>query len=145
MHSHGNRCLKRGMRDRYKAASAMLGYGVKTAKMPAKVVATNKGCLRRRIVRPGIYDATCSQKTPRKNSRKESNISMKKYHQRPTVGVRSERSNRTPYVAVRNSQEPVSRAEIHSRPPLAAASPTVCVAVNAKGLGADFDLEARAS
>jgi hypothetical protein len=141
MHSHGNRCLKRDTRDRYKAASAMLGYGVKTAKMPAKVVATNKGCLRSRIVRPGTYDATCSQKTPRK----ESKISMKKYHQRPTVGVRSERSNRTPYVAVRNSQEPVSRAEIHSRPPLAAASPTVCVAVNAKGLGADFDLETRAS
>lgn len=50
----GNRCLNSGSNDKYKAASAMLGYGVKIAKMPVKVAATNKGCFRRRMVSPGI-------------------------------------------------------------------------------------------
>jgi len=95
------------------------------AKTPVSVHATNKGCLCRRMVRPGMYEAACSQKTPRKNSRNESNISMKKYHQRPTLGVRSGRRRRTPYVAAKKSHEPVNEADTKSNAPMAAAKPRV--------------------
>jgi len=79
------------------------------------------------MVRPGIYDAACSQNTPRKNSRKESNISMKKYHQSPTFGVRSGNRRRTPYVADRKSHEPIKNAEPVSRMPIAPVMPRVWV------------------
>lgn len=115
------------------------------AKMPVNVVATNRGCVRRRMVRPGTYDATCSQNTPRKKSRKESNISVKKYHHNPTLGVRSGRSSRTPYVASKKSQEPESWADASSNAPLAASKPTVCTAVKTMGLGAVLALSVRAS
>jgi hypothetical protein len=97
------------------------------------------------MVRPGMYDAACSQKTPRKNSRNESNISMKKYHQRPTFGVKSEKRSRTPYVAPRKSHEPVMNADPESNAPTAAARLKVCVAV--KDHTSDFDcvFAARAS
>ena len=42
----------------------------------------------------------------KKNSRKESNISMKKDHHRPTLGVKSGSNRWTPYVDARNSHEP---------------------------------------
>lgn len=92
-----------------------------------------------------MYEAACSQKTPRKNSRKESNISMKKYHHSPTLGVRSGKRRRTPYVAAKKSHEPVKRADAASRAPLTAAKPNVCVMANAQGLGVDFVFAARAS
>jgi hypothetical protein len=41
----GNKWRNNGTKDRYKAASAILGYGVKIAKTPVKQHATNKGCL----------------------------------------------------------------------------------------------------
>jgi hypothetical protein len=104
----------------------MLGYGVKMAKT-------------------GIYEAACSQNTPKKNSRNESNISMKKYHHRPTFGVRSGSRSRTPYVAARKSHDPVKKADAMSNAPRAATSPKVCTAVNDQTLGAVFVLMARVS
>jgi hypothetical protein len=82
-----------------------------------------------------MYDAACSQKTPRKNSRKESNISMKKYHQRPTFGVRSGSRRRTPYVAATNSHEPVIKAEAPSKAPMATTKVRVCVMMKGHTLG----------
>ena len=118
---------------------------MKIAKIPVSVAATNKGCFRRRRVSPGVYEATCSQNTPRKKSRNESNISMKKYHHSPTLGVRSGSSSRTPYVASRKSHEPKSNAEPPNRAPQATRRPKVCRAVKAKGDGGCFDLSRRAS
>lgn len=141
----GNKCRNMGTKDRYNAASAMLGYGVKMAKTPVNEQATNKGCLWRRIVKPGMYEAACSQKTPRKNSRKESNISMKKYHQRPTLGVRSGSKRRTPYVAAKKSHEPVKKAEPTSKAPIASARPSVCTMTNVGRCGVEFFLRTFAS
>jgi hypothetical protein len=90
------------------------------------------------MVRPGIYDAACSQNTPRKNSRNESNISMKKYHQSPTFGVRSGRRRRTPYVADKKSHESIINAEPVSRAPIAPAKPTVWVTMNDVTFGEVF-------
>ena len=123
----------------------MLGYGVKTAKMPVRVQATNNGCLWSRMVRPGMYDAACSQKTPRKNSRNESNISIKKYHHKPTLGVRSGSKRRTPYVAARKSHDPVKKADTASNVPVTAVKPSVCMIVNDQALGVVFVFAARAS
>ena len=92
-----------------------------------------------------MYDAACSQKTPRKNSRKESNISMKKYHHSPTFGVRSGSRRRTPYVAARKSHEPVKRADAASRALHTAAKPSVCMMVNDQAFGVVFVFVARAS
>jgi hypothetical protein len=97
------------------------------------------------MVRPGIYEAACNQKTPRKNSRKESNISMKKYHQRPTLGVRSGSKRRTPYVAAKKSQEPVRKAEANSKAPTAAARPSVCAMIKEGRCGVEFFLRTLAS
>jgi hypothetical protein len=141
----GKRCLNRGTRERYRAASAMLGYGVKMANTPVRVHATNNGCLCSRMVRPGIYEAACSQKTPKKNSRNESNISMKKYHQRPTLGVRSGSRSRTPYVAAIKSHEPVIKADVESNAPITTARPKVCTAVKVQILGFVFVFMARVS
>lgn len=96
-------------------------------------------------MRPGIYEAACNQKTPRKNSLKESNISMKKYHHRPTLGVRSGRSRRTAYVAAKKSQEPVMVAEATSRAPIAVAKPTQWTAIKGQTLGVDLVFADRAS
>jgi hypothetical protein len=82
-----------------------------------------------------MYEAACSQKTPRKNSRNESNISMKKYHQRPTFGVRSGSRSRTPYVAAKKSHEPVIKADAASNAPRATAKPKVWAAVNDQTMG----------
>ena len=41
------------------------------------------------IVNGTLYDAACTLKASRKKLRKWSKISMKKYHQRPMLGVRS--------------------------------------------------------
>jgi hypothetical protein len=97
------------------------------------------------MVSPGIYDAACSQKTPRKNSRNESNISMKKYHQSPTFGVRSGRRSRTPYVAARKSHEPVMKADAASNAPIATARPKVWAAVKDQTSGLVFVFVARVS
>jgi hypothetical protein len=97
------------------------------------------------MVRPGMYDAACSQKTPRKNSRNESNISIKKYHQRPTLGVRSGSRSRTPYVAARKSHDPVMKADAASNAPIATARPRVWTAVKDQTLGVVFVLIARVS
>ena len=97
------------------------------------------------MVRPGIYDAACSQNTPRKNSRKESNISMKKYHQSPTFGVRSGNRRRTPYVADRKSHEPIKNAEPVSKMPIAPAMPRVWVMTKDATSGAAFFFKVFAS
>ena len=94
---------------KYKDVSEMLGYGLNIAKMPNNVVITNSGCVRRRMQRAPTYPPKCNQNTPRKNSLNESNISMKKYHQSPTFGVKSGRSKWTPYVDARYSDEPPVR------------------------------------
>lgn len=92
----GKMCLYRGRSPKKSALSATLGYGWKIAITPVNATAANKGCLRNRMLNPGPYEIMCSQNTPRKNSRNESNISMKKYHQRPTLGVRSGRRSNVP-------------------------------------------------
>src|ERR1700761_2122391 len=92
--------------------SLMLGYGLKMAKMPRSSVRATRGCRRRRMHRPPTYDERCSQKTPRKKDRNESNISMKKYHHSPTLGVRSDSVSWMPYVEGRNSQDPMMRYDI---------------------------------
>lgn len=97
------------------------------------------------MVSPGVYDATCSQKTPRKKSRNESNISVKKYHHSPTLGVRSGRNSRTPYVASKKCHEPESIADASSNVPLTKIRPKVCTPVKAKALGADLDFSVRVS
>jgi hypothetical protein len=97
------------------------------------------------MVSPGVYDATCSQKTPRKKSRNESNISVKKYHHSPTLGVRSGRSSRTPYVASKKPHEPESSADANSKVPLTTTRPKVCTAVKTKALGAVVVFSERAS
>ena len=77
----------------------------------------------KRTVKPPMYEAMCSQNTPRKNSRNESNISMKKYHHKPMLGVRSVSSSCTPYVEYKNSQEyPIKEYESKSSKPMAAVS-----------------------
>jgi hypothetical protein len=83
----------------------MLGYGLKIANIPRRLVITKRGCLLIRNVNPPTYPTRCSQNTPRKNSLKGSNISIKKYHQSPALGVRSGTSNCTPYVEDMNCQE----------------------------------------
>lgn len=66
--------------------------------------------------RPPTYITRCSQKTARKKARKESNISMKKYHHSPTVGVRSDKVSWMPYVRAKKSHElPVSANDMASR------------------------------
>ena len=103
---------------KYKDVSETVGYGLKTAKIPSMVVMMNNGCFRRRMQRPPTYPPRCSQKIPRKNSLKESNISMKKYHHRPILGVKSGSSNCTPYVDARNSHEPpIRRLDMYSSQP----------------------------
>ena len=92
-----------------------------------------------------MYEAACSQKTPRKNSRKESNISIKKYHHRPTFGVRSGIRRRTPYVAPKKSHEPVKNAEPARRAPIAAAKPRVWATTNEAVFGVDLLFSAFAS
>jgi len=59
----------------------------------------------------------CNQNTPRKKFRKESNISTKKYHHRPTLGLRSERVNWTPYVETKKAHdEPKMEYDTRRRP-----------------------------
>jgi hypothetical protein len=92
-----------------KLVSGTEGYGLKMEKIPNRIVRTTNGCVRSRIERPPTYEDKCSQKTARKKARKESNISMKKYHHSPAFGVRSVRVSCIPYVRDRNSHElPVS-------------------------------------
>lgn len=69
--------------------SLILGYGLNIPKIPRSSVMTNRGCERMRTLKAPTYEDKCSQKTAKKNDRKESNISMKKYHHSPTFGVRS--------------------------------------------------------
>lgn len=107
----GKTCLYNGSMAKYNDVSERLGYGLNTAKMPKRVVIMNSGCERRRIQRPPTYPPKCSQNTPKKNSRNESNISIKKYHQSPTFGVKSGRRRCTPYVDDRYSDEPVRTLE----------------------------------
>lgn len=70
---------------------------------------------------------------------------MKKYHHKPTFGVRSGKRRRTPYVAAKKSQDPVREADAARSVPLTAARPSVCVIVNDQALGVDLVLAARAS
>lgn len=77
-------------------ASPTFAYGWKIANAPHMRITAARGCFRSRMVRIGEYEAMWSQKTPRKNDLKESNISMKKYHHNPTFGVRSGSSSRVP-------------------------------------------------
>jgi hypothetical protein len=62
---------------------------------------------------------------------------MKKYHQRPTFGVRSGSRRRTPYVAATKSHEPVMKAEVASKAPRATAKPTACVMIKGHKLGSE--------
>jgi len=64
------------------------------------------------MVKPPTYEDKWSQNTPRKKFRNESNISIKKYHQRPTFGVRSGRRSCTPYVEETNSHDPVIKEDM---------------------------------
>lgn len=64
-----------------------------------------------RMDKPPTYAVRCSQKTARKKARNESNISMKKYHHRPTLGVRSDSVSWMPYVRERKSHELPVRAK----------------------------------
>jgi len=66
------------------------------------------------MLKPTTYDDMWSQKTAKKNCLKESNISMKKYHHSPTLGVRSDNVSWTPYVDTRKSHESVTRYETPS-------------------------------
>jgi ribosomal protein L18 len=53
----------------------------------------------------------CSWNTTRKKERKESNISMKKYHHRPTLGVKSGRRR---LVVSKNTKKTFAqRGELH--------------------------------
>lgn len=88
---------------------------MKIANKPRSVVATKRGCVLSRMVRPPTYPAKCNQKTPRKNGRNESKISMKKYHHKPILGVRSGTRSWKPYVAGMKSHEPVMMYERASR------------------------------
>jgi hypothetical protein len=106
--------------------------------MPRSVVTTKRGCLLSLNVRPPTYDAIWSQNTPKKNSLNESNISMKKYHHKPTLGVRSGNSRGVPYVELKNWVEPVKATERPRRPPSIAANPRICAMVNPTGLRASF-------
>lgn len=87
----GYRCRYKANMARNRLVSAMDGYGLKTAKMPSSIVKTARGWVRSRIERPPTYITRCSQKTARKKARNESNISIKKYHHSPTLGVKSDK------------------------------------------------------
>ena len=63
---------------------------------------------------------------------------MKKYHQSPTLGVRSGKRRRTPYVADRKFHESINNAEPVSRAPIATAKPTVWVVMKDVTFGAVF-------
>jgi len=77
------------------------------------------------MLRPTTYDDMCNQKTARKNCRKESNISMKKYHQSPTLGVRSDNVSWTPYVDTKKAHESVTRYEAPNIPSNAIVKPAI--------------------
>lgn len=51
-HSRGKRCLYSGSIAKYNDVSERLGYGLKIAKIPSKVVIINSGCLRTRMHKP---------------------------------------------------------------------------------------------
>lgn len=85
--------------------SAMDGYGLKMEKTPRRTHRAASGWVRRRIDSPPTYAPRCSQKTPRKNPRNGSKISIKKYHHSPTLGVKSDSVSWTPYVRAKNSHE----------------------------------------
>ena len=51
-YSHGKRWRYNGSNAKNSDASEMLGYGLKMAKTPKSAVMMNKGCLRKRVVRP---------------------------------------------------------------------------------------------
>lgn len=81
-------------------------------KIPRRMVSTASGCDRIRIDSPLTYEERCNQNTPKKKDLKLSNISMKKYHQSPTLGVKSVSVSWVPYVDVTNSHDPVKRYEM---------------------------------
>lgn len=111
---------------------------MKIAQSPSNVVTTNSGCLRTRKHNPPTYPARCNQKTPRKNSLNESNISMKKYHHKPTFGVKSGSRRCTPYVDDRNSQDPpVVRYDMYSSTDIPPAKKAECKAANDAALGGE--------
>lgn len=88
----------------------------------------NSGWFLTRMVSPPTYPPKCSQNTPKKNSRKESNISIKKYHQSPTLGVKSGSSRCTPYVEAINSQDlPVRAYDVQSSQAVLAKKTPLCL------------------
>lgn len=100
---------------------------------------TKSGCFLSLKLSPPTYEARCSQKTPRKNSLKESNISMKKYHQSPTFGVRSGNRRCTPYVDAMNSHDPpVIRYDMYNRIPMAIKKKTTFERPNPIAFGGVF-------
>jgi hypothetical protein len=92
---------------------------------------------------PPTYDAICNQNTPKKNSRNESNISMKKYHHNPTFGVRSGSSSGVPYVLAMNCHDPVKVYERYNSPDIVTAKPARCVRMNVIDAFSDFERLAR--
>lgn len=64
-----------------------------------------------------LYDSICSQKTPKKNSRNASNISMKKYHHNPEFGVKSGIVSGVIYTESRNCQDGSNMRDTTSRKP----------------------------
>jgi len=61
------------------------------------------------------YMSILTEKTTKKNGRKWSNISVKKYHQRPTLGVRSGSENWEPHVEAIQFRFPVIKVDMAAR------------------------------
>lgn len=86
----------------------------------------------------------CSQKTPRKNDLKASNISVKKYHQRPGLGVRSGRESGVRYREWRNVKEGRMRRERARRRAVVAKKGARSESVKANGVGVVADIDCTA-
>lgn len=65
---------------------------------------------------------------------------MKKYHHRPTLGVRSGKSRWTPYVEEMNSQEPVRRNDSDMKHAMLPRKADVLERAKKRMLGTDFSL-----
>jgi len=87
--------------------SDSVGYDLNVAIIPSSMkVANNGSCPSLTIIGIG-YINRCIEKQVRKNRRKWSKISVKKYHQRPGLGVRSGSRITAPHVRDIQEEDPI--------------------------------------
>jgi len=96
---------------RKRPGSASVGYDLNAAVVPTKRNAAYRGSCWNLIVSGMEETITCAENTIRKNGRKSSNISVKKYHHKPTLGVRSGTRMDAPQVDFSHWASPTTKVE----------------------------------